>query len=110
MLEMVKLTRYEHAPVVRFGPGFDAQYDASELAAWLADFTRDKGRPPKRLAFTFHASDDNAEDICSFMRFCVNNPQVADVMSQAAIDLTFVGSISNDVAQSTHRRILNKAF
>jgi hypothetical protein len=44
------------------------------------------------------------------MRSCVNNPQVADALSQAAIDLTFVGAISDDIAQRTHQRILNKAF
>lgn len=28
MLEMHKLTRYEYAPVLKFGSGFDAEYDA----------------------------------------------------------------------------------
>jgi len=110
MLEMVKLSRYEHAPMLKFGTGFDAQTDASQFATWLVEFTRDKGRPPKRLAFTFHASDDNADDNCSFMHLCVNNPEVANVMSQASIVLSFVGSISDRVAQNTQQRILSKSF
>ena len=110
MLEIVKLTRYEHAPVLKFGPGFNAQQDASQLATWLQEFSRDKGRPPKRLAFTFHAADGNADDICLFMKSCVSNPEVANVMSQASIDLTFVGSISDGVAQSTQQRILSQTF
>lgn len=32
ILEMHKLTRYEHAPVSRFGANFDATKDVSEIA------------------------------------------------------------------------------
>jgi hypothetical protein len=110
MLDMHKLTRYEHAPVLKFGSEYDAQQDASQLASWLKEFAESKGRPPKRLAFTFHAANENADNICAFMKACVDNEAVADFMSQASIDLTFVGKITDDVARSTQERIVHQTF
>ena len=110
LLEMHKLTRYEHAPVLKFGPGFDAAQDASQLATWVEEFCRDKGRPPKRLSFTFHASNTDANDACHFMKLCVNNPAISAVLSQAKVELVFAGSMSDVITASTHARILNQTF
>ena len=110
MLEMHKLTRYEYAPVLKFGPGFNADKDAGELASWLANFHEDKGRPPKRLSFTFHAANDNADDVCQFMKACVSLPEVASVLSGLKVELVFAGAMSDDVAAQAHERILHQRF
>lgn len=110
MLEIIKLKRYEHAPVLRFGPGFDAQLDASQFAAWLAEFVREKGRPPTRFAFTFHAADKDADDLCRFMKLCAGTPAIADVLAQAAVELTFAGSMSESVMLATQQRIASQTF
>jgi hypothetical protein len=44
------------------------------------------------------------------MKACVDNEAVADFMSQASIDLTFVGKITDDVARSTQERIVHQTF
>jgi len=110
MLQMYKLTRYEYAPVLKFGPGFNADKDACELASWLADFHRDRGKPPKRLSFTFHAANDNADDVCQFMKACVSLPEVASSLSGLKVELVFAGDMSDDVAAQTHERILHQRF
>jgi hypothetical protein len=109
MLEMHKLTRYEHAPVVHFGNTFDPAADADQLGQWLADFVRDKGRPPKLLHFTFRATDTNADDVCAFMRACSATPAVADVISQLRVLLDF-GDMSDAVAADTGDRIMTQRF
>lgn len=81
-----------------------------ELAEWLQEFIRDKGRPPKRLEFTFHASDEDADSICKFMKSCVESPDIALAISQASVVLLFVGEISDEMAQATHARILSQKF
>lgn len=110
MLEMHKIARYEYALVLRFGRGFVAEGDATELANWLERFCKEKGRPPTRLSFTFHADDGDAESVCQFMRACVSLPAVALLLSQMRVELVFAGGMSRAVVAETHDRILSQRF
>ena len=110
MLEMHKLTRYEHAPVLRFGDGFDAARDVTALASWLQDFQREKSKPPRRLSFTFHADDGDADSICDFMRLCVNDPVIRPVLTQAAVELVHAGPMSEALRRSVNERIESQRF
>ena len=105
MLEMHKLTRYEHAPVIRFGANFDAAKDVSELAKWLQDFETDKGRPPRLLSFTFHAADNDADSICYFMKLCASDPVVRSFLIQAKVELMHAGSMAESIRDEVNDRI-----
>jgi hypothetical protein len=110
MLEMHKLSRYEHAPVIRFGANFDAAKDVSALAQWLQDFTADKGRPPRLLSFTFHAADNDADSICYFMKLCACDPVVRSFLIQARVELLHAGSMAEYIRDEVHERIATQRF
>ena len=110
MLEMHKLTRYEHAPVIRFGANFDASKDVSELAKWLQNFDADKGRPPRLLSFTFHAADNDADSICYFMKLCATDPVVSSYLIQAKVELMHAGSMAESIRHEVNERIASQRF
>lgn len=109
MLEMHQLTRYEHAPVVIFGPRYDPTNDAQAFFKWLSDFCLNRTRPPKLLLFTFRATDSNEDDACRFMKAVLGDPETAKTLTGIKIQLDF-GEMSPDVAARAHERILSQRF
>jgi len=93
-----------------FDVGFSAGQDASELAAWLKSFCEDKGKPPKLLSFTFHAADEDADDVCRFMKECVDMPELASILSMIRLELIFCGEMSDALMSETHDRIMSQRF
>lgn len=106
---MHQLTRYEHAPVVIFGPRYDPMTDAQAFSKWLSDFCENRTRPPKLLLFTFRATDLNEDDVCRFMKAVVGDPETAKSLANIKIQLDF-GQMAPDIAARAHERILSQRF